>query len=524
MYYGRRGYMPLDQSIVFDGGWRVLSGQVPFRDYHAPNGFAVHALQAAFFALFGVNWLAYCLHAAVVNGAFAVLVRGLLARMGLQGAAAWLWGALSALVLYPPFGVPYMDQHAFFFSFAAVALAVGARRAERRGGGPRAAAWIALPPVLLLAGLSKQIPSAFAVPLVLAVAFADRPADALRRLRGLALGTGACAALLALAVPALGMDLERIDTYFRRLPAEEGARRYAYLTEGLLERMRHTGELLGLRTVGAVHAAAALALLGHALAPLWRGRARERLLAPLRAALLGEALLAICLLFIALTSNQREIGVPFVFAAGGLVHAALERARDSLLRARRVWLAAWPRLAGLLLAAVAAADGWRFTSSVNATRTVNDIDWDPWAAGLAAPLVPRGLDFLCWQVPPSVPYGAAELRDVLEFLREADAPFLWFGDASIAYGLAGQPSAFPALWFHPGLTLPLAGDPRAAEFEELVLERIAALGVRYVVLEGEHTWIRRLTLADFPRLQALVEARRVASERFGPFEVIDLGA
>ena len=30
--FGRRGFLPLDQSIVFDGGWRLVSGQVPFHD------------------------------------------------------------------------------------------------------------------------------------------------------------------------------------------------------------------------------------------------------------------------------------------------------------------------------------------------------------------------------------------------------------------------------------------------------------------------------------------------------------
>ena len=37
LYFGRRGFLPLDQSIVFDGGWRILNGQLPFRDFTAPS-------------------------------------------------------------------------------------------------------------------------------------------------------------------------------------------------------------------------------------------------------------------------------------------------------------------------------------------------------------------------------------------------------------------------------------------------------------------------------------------------------
>ena len=135
LYYGRRGWMPLDQSIVFDGGWRVLSRQVPLRDYHAPNGFVPHALQAVFFAALGVTWFAYRLHAAVVNGLFALLVRRMLEQLGLWRPASFAYAALSALVLYPPFGVPYMDPHAFFFALLAVAVALCGRSAGR-GSGP----------------------------------------------------------------------------------------------------------------------------------------------------------------------------------------------------------------------------------------------------------------------------------------------------------------------------------------------------------------------------------------------------
>src|SRR5688572_13943915 len=168
LHYARMGFMPLDQSISFDGGWRILNGQVPFRDYTAPNGFPVHAIQAAFFALFGVSWLAYCLHAAVFNGLFAALVDRLLR---LLGAGAWTSSAfalLSAVVFYPPFGLPYMDQHAFFFSLAGLVAALAAAR----GASERSRAWcaFAVGPLLLLAYLSKQIPSVFFLPAVAAAA------------------------------------------------------------------------------------------------------------------------------------------------------------------------------------------------------------------------------------------------------------------------------------------------------------------------------------------------------------------
>src|SRR6185436_9354625 len=108
LHYGRIGFMPLDQSIVFDGGWRVLNGQIPIRDFATPTGLVPIVVQAAFFRLMGATWFAYCLHAALANGLFAVLARVLLRRAGASPWLASLYALLSAVVFYPPFGVPYM--------------------------------------------------------------------------------------------------------------------------------------------------------------------------------------------------------------------------------------------------------------------------------------------------------------------------------------------------------------------------------------------------------------------------------
>ncbi len=64
---GRIGYLPLDQSIVFDGAWRVVSGQVPWRDFITPNGLSPILMQALVFQLFGVSWATYVGHAAALN-------------------------------------------------------------------------------------------------------------------------------------------------------------------------------------------------------------------------------------------------------------------------------------------------------------------------------------------------------------------------------------------------------------------------------------------------------------------------
>jgi hypothetical protein len=111
LYYGRDGFMPIDQSIIYDGAWRVLCGQVPLRDFLTPTGIVPILVQTAFLQLFGVNWFAYCLHAAAFNGLFAML---------------------SAVVMYVPSGTPLMEQDAFLFMLLACVACGASARAGRR--------------------------------------------------------------------------------------------------------------------------------------------------------------------------------------------------------------------------------------------------------------------------------------------------------------------------------------------------------------------------------------------------------
>ena len=58
---GHRGIYLYDQSAVFDGAWRILQGQVLYRDFFTPYGPIVFFIQSLFFRLFGVDFLIFSL-------------------------------------------------------------------------------------------------------------------------------------------------------------------------------------------------------------------------------------------------------------------------------------------------------------------------------------------------------------------------------------------------------------------------------------------------------------------------------
>jgi hypothetical protein len=484
LHDGRVGYMPLDQSIVFDGGWRILGGQVPFRDFTTPSGLVPIVLQAAFFRLLGVNWLVYCVHAAVFNGLFAVAVYALLRLFALPPAAAAAYALLSGVVFYPPFGVPFMEQHAFFFSLLFVASLAAAARSEGW-------AWAA-GPAIVLAYLSKQIPTAFVLPAALLAAPRVRGRASLRAAGSLA----AVLVLLALVAWTAGVDRRLVAEYFLALPAREAGSRLADVHSAgrAAAVLAEAVTAWGLVTVP-LAAALAIALL------LRRDGNR-------RPPALALALLAACALFSAFTNNEEENGIAYAFVALGLVHAA----------GRGHLPGRWRRLAGAALVALAIADAGRFELRVNRPRRVHGLTQVPPASPLEQAQVPPALRFLRWRLHPFYGYTPDDLSRLASFLAAQPDAFLLIGDTSILYALTGKPSVNPALWFHRRLTLPGRQTAAFRDYEDRLLASLRRARARYVVVEGRETY-EGTSLAHFPAVQALV---RGDGPRFGPFRVLEL--
>jgi hypothetical protein len=482
---GRVGYMPLDQSIVFDGGWRILGGQVPFRDFTTPSGLVPIVLQAVFFRLLGVTWLAYCAHAAVFNALFAALVYALLRLFALAPPAAGVYALLSGVVFYPPFGVPFMEQHAFFFSLLCLVCLAAAARTE---------AWaLAVGPALVGAYLSKQIPTAFVLPAMVVAARLSRRALALA-----AASLAAAMGLIALAAWAGGVEGRLVDEYFLALPAREAGSRLAevHFPARALAVVAEAGTAWGLFTVPLA------VVLGVVLLFRREGNRRGPALALL--------LLAACALFSVFTNNEEENGIAYAFVALGLVHAA--------------WVAEvsarWRRLAGAALLVLAAIDAGRFELRVNRPRRVHGLAPVAAASPLEQAQVPPALRFMRWRLHPFYEYTAGDLSGLARYLSAQPDAFFLVGDSSILYALAGKPSLNPALWFHRRLTLPGRNTEAFGRYEQRLLANLRRFGARHVVLEGRETY-EGTSLAHFPAVQALV---RGETARFGPFRVLELSA
>ena len=492
LFYSRFGLMALDQSIVFDGGWRILSGQRPFVDFVTPVGITPSLMQAGFFGLFGVSWFAYALHAAVVNALFAAVAFAVMRDLGAGFWPAWFVGLSSAVTFYPPVAVPYLDQHSFFFSLCCFWAAV------RIAAGRPGARWavIAAPAVGVLAYLSKQIPAAFlAVPALAFVVVAGWRKARGPVLVGLALPV---VALTAYAVRA-HVSAEEAIYYLVELPLSAGTGRVELWSR--VERVwprwlagvpsTATTVMLSLWAGVAVTWLASIAASHPA-----EGRSRPIILASL-----SLALTAVTAAFVINTINEVTNGLPLLGLAVGMAWLAGDLSATRILgggRASRV-------LRGALASAVIAAslvDLWRFDSTVNLGRHVHGgVSWNEPRWSPEPPL-----DFL------RLTEADAWLGTLLAYIRRRNEHFLLFGDASILYGATGHPSIFPALYLHPGMTIPPERTEEFERFQQRLLDRMRTQEVRYVLEQPGPTWAGA-RLESFPRVTSLLAGcPRVAAD------------
>ena len=64
--------MPMDNTVLYNGGYRILNGYTPFTDYWLVTGPLLDYLNAFFFKLFGISWRTFIIHSSLVNLLLAI--------------------------------------------------------------------------------------------------------------------------------------------------------------------------------------------------------------------------------------------------------------------------------------------------------------------------------------------------------------------------------------------------------------------------------------------------------------------
>lgn len=520
---GNRGIFLFDQSAVFDGAWRVIQGQAPYRDFVIPFGPLVYLIQALFFRLFGVNWAAMVLPACV-GGVLATLSAMRTTRLFLGGGARWLAccaGLATAVNFQAPSGSLTMDQAALLFDLLAIQAVAESLRCARRQRRLWQAAAGAL---LVLSLLSKQTFGVLFTPALLAILLAGELPDLRAGCRAvIALGSGMAAA----AGVALGF-----------------AWRYSFLREFLYRTVVVAGHIGGSRvSVGQIAAGLfmgpvpnvfqpdMIAVLAGAVClflaiPNYRGRL-WRELAP---AAVCAFSLPLCRSFIqSLTLNEWQnnlaflgigasVGVGLLLRLPKYVSVSPAAGQDQF----RVPTARAFRTVCVVVAALWGVVSVGYIVQTSWTRVVQE--FRPGTV-FRSQVAVRGLEGVLWGEPtvlgpdtgPNATLRREDFEATVRYLQAKRRNFFVMGDSTLFYGLLGVPSPQPLLYYQSGHSF-LAED--VPHLDQWILSSLKRNDVGVVV--GEKLTFDGDGMAryrQFPRVWGWFQAGFRHTADFGNYEI-----
>jgi len=147
----------MDNLVLYNGGYRILKGYVPFNDYWLITGPLLDYLNSIFFYLLGVSWKSFLIHSSLFNVLISVSTYLLLVNLNLKKEWSLFYSILFAVLMYPSVGTPFVDHHStIFILLAFYSLIVGINNGNYF--------YITIIPTLsVLSFLSKQTPSAYGI-------------------------------------------------------------------------------------------------------------------------------------------------------------------------------------------------------------------------------------------------------------------------------------------------------------------------------------------------------------------------
>ncbi len=156
-YYSHIGVNPMDNFVLYNGGYRILNGYVPFKDYWLITGPLLDYLNAFFFSTLGISWKSFIIHSSLFNSLITVSTYFIFLEFKLNRYISFLYASSFSLLMYPVVGAPFVDHHSTIFAILSIYSLILAIKNNKF------ISWFIIPFLLCLAFLSKQTPGSYAL-------------------------------------------------------------------------------------------------------------------------------------------------------------------------------------------------------------------------------------------------------------------------------------------------------------------------------------------------------------------------
>ena len=156
-HYASIGVLPRDNFVLYNGGYRVLNGYIPFTDYWLVTGPLLDYLNAFFFTINGISWNSYIIHSSIFNSGISLMFYFLLVNLNLNKNWCFFYSLLFSILMYSVVGTPFVDHHSTIFLILSFFLFIFYIQKENY------LYLVGIPTLFILSFLSKQTPAAYGI-------------------------------------------------------------------------------------------------------------------------------------------------------------------------------------------------------------------------------------------------------------------------------------------------------------------------------------------------------------------------
>lgn len=527
---GERGFFGYDQSEVFDGSYRILSGQIPYKDFIMPVGPVTFWLQAIFFKIWGINYFSYIFGAAFIN-VLATIFSVIIIRLLLPSYRflPYIGGLLTAIWFYPPSGTPWFDQTAFFFALTAIMFLLFAGLRTKSRSFLNGLLLLFSGCFAALAFFSKQNAGLYILPLYFILLIAIYlPEFKLIFYSYIMFSAGIMGSLILFFLWLwLKSDLRIFLKYFFYIPSFYGFCRLleekAYLLRILFNGYCHFSgwHLLasGIRIITLVSFLISISVFIFYVNNY--KRIKDTWKKQFIVSLLCMYAIFFQYLFIHNTFNQAENGIPFIglifaISLGLLLHLYndSESVKQMVSRKRRFFDKYLIKLIFVIVISISILYLSCLGTKISLSREVQEFSHSKFSKYCSF----DKLRALRWGQPTLV--NGIDLKEedivyLLTYLKTKNKNFFVFPHFTLLYAMLGVPSPQPVLWFCKGLTYQVLYD---ADLDKWITGGLNKNKVEIIILDATERFV---SLDDFPELRSYISENFVQTVQIGIFNIYE---
>lgn len=519
---GRRGFFPLDQSIVFDGSYRILKGQIPYKDFLIPVGPVPFYIHSFFFKIFGVRYTSYLFGSSFINTLATILSFFIVYSLFPSKRFLQFIGAiLTAIWFYPPSGTPYIEQTSFFLSLLAILLILLAIISRNLNFLFRIFLFFFSGLFAFLTILSKQNAGFFILPLYFLLIISCNISEMKKILTDsffFLTGFLTCILFFFLHIASFS-NFDNFWKFAVVLPLKTGIERL--FPKGFLFILSRLSPLSFLPINGFLFLVS-ISFLIFQIYNFENIKDRKNVFV---ASLACFYLLTFQYVFTFTTKNQPEMEIPFtglIFALGaGITFSIIDELKIKIFHGERELRLPSKKFLKAILLIFFIVSGIFIAFKgvkVSLNRKAHDIFEN---SVFESSFSIKELKGMKWGEPTIIKgclIKSEDIEKLISFFKKEKKNFFVFPDFTIFYGLLNSPPPQPLLWFHKGLTYPSYYDK---SLDEWIVKDLKKKKVEILVLE-ECSWFGTFERLDsFPILRNFIKESFKGTKRFGIFIIYE---